>query len=912
MGRCWPSKQTMSESFDPYLKWLGIPKKDQPPNHYRLLGIETFESDPEVVSNAADQRMAHLKNFATGKHSALSQKILNEIAAARVCLLNEAGKQQYDAQLQERMQPSQGAPPVRAAAAVPVSTPTVVSPAQDQVAPVVSVTTETRASRTTRKSDSLANNPIVWAVSAGVAGLVAVVLFVLLAGGPGEDVDPLARTGGLEPSNTEPSNTEPSNTEPANTEPSTTDPSNVTDFRYPSDPIEDGLSGQSISSSGESLELTDERSTEDGEEPNTSTPEQPVVESPVEPPKEPIEPPKEPTVESPAEPSKEPVAEPREPSPTEGATKVARPTDEQRGEALKAIRDIYKDDIKAADSPRAMRSLADSFYSEANDSGGDRLSQYVLFEMAAKTAAEGGDLDRAFRAVDRIGSIFKVNGLSMKADLLEDLGKAASHRGGTPEQNSQVVQAARSLCEEALEKTELQVAEKLMRIALPAARRLKDRQLVAEIDESSRTVSRMRTQYRMVEKALEVLETKPDSPEASLTVGNWRCFVEGDWEKGLPLLAQCDSDEVSKAATLDMKNPSTPADVVAVGDAWWDLSDDRSGMEKHRARQRAAHWYNRAIGQLSGLTKTKVEKRLREIGAGLGKYALRFDGRRSHVVVNNFVYPGTTPITIEAIVKVDPSKAYGTSAGRSSGYAYREQTVISNSQGSTSNGLYLQSYYGKWRACLYYSYKYSPSSTYIRTSSASISSSSSIVTNRWTHLALVYDGSSLRLYVDGKLSANSSTRGVHKPGTMPFVIGATPDGMLSSGIDVEDFFAGDIKGVRISNTARYMQDFRPPETLRADSSAKLLFDFREGRGTTLNTPGKSNTSGAIKNAEWVKQDGGSTTGTSSGMRGSTSSTGRTSTSRPSTGSSNNGGLGQGGGMWDTTGGTPAVRVPGGQ
>ena len=32
-----------SEEFDPYRKWLGIPPQEQPPNHYRLLGIAVFD-----------------------------------------------------------------------------------------------------------------------------------------------------------------------------------------------------------------------------------------------------------------------------------------------------------------------------------------------------------------------------------------------------------------------------------------------------------------------------------------------------------------------------------------------------------------------------------------------------------------------------------------------------------------------------------------------------------------------------------------------------------------------------------------------------------------------------------------------------------------------------------------------------
>ena len=88
--------------FDPYYQWLAVPPKDQPPNHYRLLGVELFESNAEVLSHAADQRMAHIRSFQTGNYSAFSQKLLNEIAAAKICLLNPAKKDAYDRQLRQQ------------------------------------------------------------------------------------------------------------------------------------------------------------------------------------------------------------------------------------------------------------------------------------------------------------------------------------------------------------------------------------------------------------------------------------------------------------------------------------------------------------------------------------------------------------------------------------------------------------------------------------------------------------------------------------------------------------------------------------------------------------------------------------------------------------------------------------------
>jgi hypothetical protein len=94
----------MAEPFDPYHVWLGIPPGERPVNHYRLLAIELFESNPEVIENAADQRTVHLRSFQIGKHGELSQKLLNEVATAKVCLLRPEKKAAYDEQLRQQLQ----------------------------------------------------------------------------------------------------------------------------------------------------------------------------------------------------------------------------------------------------------------------------------------------------------------------------------------------------------------------------------------------------------------------------------------------------------------------------------------------------------------------------------------------------------------------------------------------------------------------------------------------------------------------------------------------------------------------------------------------------------------------------------------------------------------------------------------
>ena len=96
----------MTEAFDPYRKWLGIPPSQQPPHHYRLLGIELFESDPDVIDTAASQRMTYLQELSGGEHVKESQRLLNEVSAARRCLLDAKKKAEYDAALRTALSKS--------------------------------------------------------------------------------------------------------------------------------------------------------------------------------------------------------------------------------------------------------------------------------------------------------------------------------------------------------------------------------------------------------------------------------------------------------------------------------------------------------------------------------------------------------------------------------------------------------------------------------------------------------------------------------------------------------------------------------------------------------------------------------------------------------------------------------------
>lgn len=113
----------MSDAFDPYYIWLGIPPGEQSPDHYRLLGIAQFESNADVIRNAAEQRMRYLRTV-TGPRAKRLQQLINEIVSAQRVLSEGDARDKYNALITEsplsRRRPSPS-PSTRTAAFKPPS-----------------------------------------------------------------------------------------------------------------------------------------------------------------------------------------------------------------------------------------------------------------------------------------------------------------------------------------------------------------------------------------------------------------------------------------------------------------------------------------------------------------------------------------------------------------------------------------------------------------------------------------------------------------------------------------------------------------------------------------------------------------------------------------------------------------------
>lgn len=172
-----PGSGSLKSDFDPYYKWLGIPPEEQPPNHYRLLGLRLLEDDVDVIRNAALRQSAYLRNLQVGPHAELTERLLNEIAAAKGCLQDPQRKAEYDATLVAASSNGPvGAPPPAASAApltASAATGTAASAAQEHPQLVSS-------SLSVQHVAQLAGSVPRWAWIAGAGGGSALGAFLLV------------------------------------------------------------------------------------------------------------------------------------------------------------------------------------------------------------------------------------------------------------------------------------------------------------------------------------------------------------------------------------------------------------------------------------------------------------------------------------------------------------------------------------------------------------------------------------------------------------------------------------------------------------------------------------------------------------------------------------------------------------
>jgi len=287
--------------------------------------------------------------------------------------------------------------------------------------------------------------------------------------------------------------------------------------------------------------------------------------------------------------------------------KAPAPSAAEQGEAEKMVKDVFKAEYAKRGQPE-RQAFAKQLLAQALQSKDDLKVQFVLLREARDIATQGGDAATALSAVDELARRFTVDAAGMRMNVLSQAAKAAR----TYEDYKTLVSLSFKLIDAAVIADDYELADKLAASALQYAKKAQDLSLTSRATARIKEIADLKSKSEKLRKARETLEVDPSDGSANLLVGQFLCSVKGDWEKGLPMLAKGTDQAYAPLAQRELSNPTDAPGQLAVGDGWWDLSEKEPSPGKERFKDHAGIWYAKAFEKLSGLSKTKVEKRLAE------------------------------------------------------------------------------------------------------------------------------------------------------------------------------------------------------------------------------------------------------------------------------------------------------------
>ncbi len=287
--------------------------------------------------------------------------------------------------------------------------------------------------------------------------------------------------------------------------------------------------------------------------------------------------------------------------------KVPVPEDAVIEKVRAVVRDTFREGFSKTE-PEDRLALASEIMSVV-DKHDDVAAKYVMLSEAMDLAAKAGSAEDAADALEKMNQLFVIDLPARRQALLENVSKNAKG----DEQEADLAEAYIDLCIEASRQDQFTTASNALDNAQKYALRSHDtvaKNLGKRIREKLKAQSR---DYALLDQYRSKLDTTPDDPEANWKIGSYIAFWNENWKDAVPYFMKS-SDKLVKSLAWMEKNPQAGRFLLMAADGWWELADRKEQEDvREKILAHAETLYTQAMPSLTGLLKTKAEKRLERL-----------------------------------------------------------------------------------------------------------------------------------------------------------------------------------------------------------------------------------------------------------------------------------------------------------
>lgn len=287
-----------------------------------------------------------------------------------------------------------------------------------------------------------------------------------------------------------------------------------------------------------------------------------------------------------------------------GPKRLAVPPTAEVKAALAKVQGIFSTEYAAAKTADAKAKLAKQLASHAAPDQ-PPAARTALLREAVRLAVEAGDVNVALEAGGKMIDAFDVDRDAAMLEVYRSLLRTAS-----PDAARDLGQSILKFVDEAIRGGRDDAAEKAVPVLLSVSRKARDPLLVkAAIAMKLRLTERAAMEARLAPLRAKLAES-PDDPQANLELGQLLCFTAGNWKEGLPMLAKSSDANLAAAVRADLEAGRNDDCETAVraGDFWRAWGASQKPDLRAAAENRGSTFYSRALADLTGLEKVRVEK----------------------------------------------------------------------------------------------------------------------------------------------------------------------------------------------------------------------------------------------------------------------------------------------------------------